>query len=206
MKYYICRQNNSGYAKVEYAKKYYKYMDRNFNQPLLKSNGEIGGEIFAVKADSEQSKSNQIWQAFDQTYETIWISDFVGKNYIIFYNPLKINLKKITISNYQWSQYLMLSGSIYASNDNVQYTKLIDFKGNTTANAVWDIDLSDNNEFYNYYKLDCTNASNALEVREFKLEGEEREIIVSDEKDYDFYTKIPKLKLFKEKEKEEEWS
>ena len=58
----------------------------------------------------------------------------------------------------------------------------------------------------NKIKFDFTDARDALEIREFLLEGEEREIIVSDEKDYDFYTEIPKLKLFKEKEKEEEWS
>lgn len=147
---------------VSYIANYYNSSPSTpvpFIQPILSANGTLGGDDFAVYANTEFSDGNYpIWKAFNGDTTTGWATNRnpVPSN-VIIYNPQALNVTLITITN-RGNNENVTGGAIYASNDNSNWTKLTDFtNSNTYEYGVWAIDLSSNNGFYNYYKIECTS-------------------------------------------------
>lgn len=136
-----------------------------FEQPVLSANGTLGGDSFAVAASSQHANiPGGAWNAFNGTNTGVndcWHSSGVNNEWFTFYNPLPINVTKLTITNRNATTsgdwHLVGSGTVYGSNDNSNWEELVEFTNpNTTTdcgNASWDIDLSSNNKSYKYYKL-----------------------------------------------------
>lgn len=134
-----------------------------FEQPSLTSNGTPGGDFFACFA-SYQYPGFYAYQAFDKKANTFWGtgsgSDTAGyvPQSIGFYNPDALKVSKLTIKNRaDSSYYIPTAGYVEGSNDGSTYTQLTTFTNTTlAAGANWEIDLSSNTNYYNYYKVTFT--------------------------------------------------
>lgn len=137
--------------------------DISFEQPALAANGTLGGKYFACFASSEYNATNNpAWKAFNgitsdlTTTNTYWCSSGIAtEQYIGFYNQTALNVTALRLYNQQHDSGngVIASGKIQASNDNVTYTDLTTFNNNTFENEYIDIDLSDNEDYYNYYRI-----------------------------------------------------
>lgn len=132
-----------------------------WTQPTLGQNNIIGRNSFAVSASSVYS-GNQPWKAFDKNASSFWGSTNASPAHIIFYNPTKLRLIGLTITNYRGDlaipgYYYSRSGRVFGSNDGINWTLLKTYTNNVSQyNSKWTININSNN-FYNYYKLDSTD-------------------------------------------------
>lgn len=128
-------------------------IDFNFSQPILSSNGTLGGDSFAISGTSTSS-AYPAFNAFDNNKSTDWVSASANEDLII-YNPTPIKITRIDVTNRNSSTVRYIkNGTIYGSNDNSQYTEIATFTNTvTTQLGQWHIDLSANKNYYKYYKL-----------------------------------------------------
>ena len=85
--------------------------------------------------------------------------------------------------------------TIYASNDNSSYSQLGSFTNTVqTANATWDVDLSSNTGFYQYYKVEFTQWNGASTggrgVKEIVITATQKTITEGTSSNYDYYEDI----------------
>ena len=133
-----------------------------FNQPALSANGTLGGDSFAVNVSSQYSSSYQAYMAFDNSSSTQWLT--VAPASISFpvnltvYNPVALNCTSIDITNRLTYSSYFTAGNVYGSNDNSTWTLIQTFTNSVSApNTKWTIDLSNNTEYYKYYKIEFTS-------------------------------------------------
>lgn len=136
------------------VRKYYNYVDEPFVQPYLTSNGTMGGDKFAASAITEYSSSYQAYMAFDNSTSTEWASKGTqNPSWISFYNPEPLKVTKLTMRN-RTSAENFTAGKIYGSNNNYYWEEIGSYSTTvTSANATWEIDLSNNTKYYKYYKI-----------------------------------------------------
>ena len=132
--------------------------DLPFVQPVLSANGTMGGKYFAVSASSEYSSSFQAYTAFDSSTTSEWATKGTyNPSWITFYNPKPLKVTLLTMCN-RTSAEVFTGGNIYGSNDNSTWELLTAYTNSTTAaSATWNIDLSSNTNYYNYYKIEGTS-------------------------------------------------
>ena len=147
--------------------------DVSWTRPNLSGFGTMGGSSFACEAKSANAVINSSvsgyegWKAFDgisNSSSNYW--DARGANmqsafpaYITWYNPTAIKVTQVTITQ-QRGDISPKTGTIQASDNNSNWTTLTSWtNSNVTTGASWNINLSSNTNFYNYYKLNIT-ASN----------------------------------------------
>lgn len=137
---------------------------KNFVQPVLTANGELGGNSFAVAASSEYSTSYMAWNAFDSTNSTTWSS--LGNAlpcYITFYNPEPLNVTSLKLTNKENTE-AFVTGKVYGSNDNNGWEVLATFTNPSpsVANAEWEVSLKSNEKYFKYYRIsaDTTQGTN----------------------------------------------
>jgi len=154
--------------------------EATFSQPNLNNNnGTFGSDSFAVSASSEFDSNYPAWKAFDGTLVDTTDAWITTKNVtwgtLTFYNPTPIKVTKLTVTNRYASEGIayvgaISSGTVYGSNDNSTWTELKTFTNSINTSASnWDIDLSDNTNFYKYYKLDVVTPSSNYYVCVGKL-------------------------------------
>lgn len=130
--------------------KYYKYNPIEWSTPVLTSNGVLGGEQFAVHASFVPSSSYDAYKAMDGNDSTFWQcgTNSAGHSFI-FYNPVPIRVTTLFFTFYDNAgKYGIRQGTLYASNDNINWVELKSFKEYTTT---WD--SFDKTGFYKYYKI-----------------------------------------------------
>lgn len=139
---------------IEGTIKYYKYSYQPFTRPNMTSNIAIGGNEFGVESDIPMLDGNAVYKGFDADMSSYFHSEpdkTVG--YFTFYNPNPLKVTSLTFT--QQSGYLNRStsgGTVYGSNDNVNWTKITDFTHSKRL-LTWSLDLSMNTEYYKYYKV-----------------------------------------------------
>lgn len=180
-------------AYKETIRTYYKYVYDSFSQPVLSANGTIGENAFAV-LPSAQDNSYPCWKAFDNNTSTFWCTaaKTLANQNIVMYNPVQLNVTGISITNKNNNNAAITAGTVYGSDDNLNWNELTTFTNSvTTALSVWSIDLSGNTEYYKYYKLAITSSGGASNNRgaitEVSLTATERTVEESTSSDYDFY-------------------
>lgn len=138
-----------------------------WTQPILTSNGTLGGASFAVAASTEFSGYN-VWKAFDgqTTGENFFRSgsnaDVGTTHWIKFYNPQPIKVTKIAYLNEGQSIVSPISGAVYGSNDNSSWTEITTYTNSVyTSGETWYIDLSNNQNAYTYHKVEFKNGASA---------------------------------------------
>lgn len=175
-------------------RKYYKYQYNTWTQPVLSANGTIGGDSFACTQSSYYDSSLMAWHLFDSNDSTYYESNGASP-YVIFYNPVEINMTQLDIL---WrspsSQNSATSTiSIYGSNDNSTWTTLASNITQTTLNnTTLSVDLSSNTEYYKYYKVQNTTPYQSVYwyAASFTITAVTKEIVEGTAQDYDFYEDI----------------
>lgn len=182
--------NNKLYQLATVNRSYWKYDYQDFAQPKLTANGTLGGKSFAVAVDSNYDIFYG-YKALDGNTSTSWQSmgTTTTGTYFIFYNPLPLNVTKIT-----WSgtpKYgTITEGVVYGSNDNKEYKELATFTGTTTGGTM---DLSSNTNYYKYYKITPTQWTDKTNTHtngwaELSITAKEQIVVEGTSEDYDYYT------------------
>lgn len=142
-----------------------------FEQPILSSNGVLGGDKFAVYCNtSVTSYQNNYpaWHAFDGNSTTNCAMGVYNYDYIIIYNPIPIKL-----TSFSWSQ-ARIDGEyckLEVSNDNANWTTIKNETNITTSGTItWD--FSNNTNAYKYFKFSGKSTTGgAFGAYEMRLEG-----------------------------------
>lgn len=137
---------------------------KTFEQPILTSNGTMGGNSFAVAGSSYYANSDtyNAWRAFNGVTDVqtdIWACENNSESaYFDFYNPKPIKVKTLTILNrYSGTVGAITAGSVQGSNNGSTWETIKSFTNDiVTANTSWEIDLTTNTKFYRYYRINCT--------------------------------------------------
>ena len=163
-----------------------------WEQPVLTSDGVLGGSSFAVSAGTFAS-GYDAYKAFDKNTTTAWCSNVTNtKDFIVFYNPKPLIVKNINCVNYNW---ITGGWEVYGSNDNVDY-KLLASGTNTinTSGSSWNMDLSSNEETFKYYKINCltTLANQRVGMGELKITAQQL-MATGTIEDADYYVNHNKL-------------
>lgn len=137
--------------------------DEAFTQPVLTSNGTMGGNNFAVACSSYYANNDDYnaWRAFDGVIDVqtdLWACANGSDNaFLDFYNPQALKVTSLTVLNrYSGTVGAIRTGNIQACNDGSSWQTIKTFSNDvTTANTSWTIDLSDNENYYCYYRINC---------------------------------------------------
>lgn len=135
-----------------------------FVQPTITKSGGLGGNAFAVTANTNESI---IQNAFNPAIEDEFNShDTPSANSpveITIYNPTPLKLKSITFKLSQFSSRIFTNAMIYGSNTNGNWSQLANIVNNIrTAKSFADAAV-DASVAYKYFKISFTsNAENDL--------------------------------------------
>ena len=175
-------------------RRYYKYTDIAFEQPVLSADGIIDGDSFACFASSYYSSNYYIYYAFNGvTTGSYWCSSNgtgIGA-YIGFYNPKHLKVTNLRLYNQTTGSGdgIMTSGTIQASNDNSNYIDVGSFSGNTWGSSYIDVAVDTLGEYYKYYRVVCSgySSNNYATMCEVVITATIRDTEESTVSDYDFY-------------------
>jgi len=151
-------------------------VESQITQPKLSSNNTLGGDNFAVQISSVNNSDTPAWKAFDKDNSTHMAFSGGNTGTLIIYSPVSIKLTKLWHTNVASisSSRTTLSGAIYGSNDNSNWTLLNSYtNSNQTSNARWAINVNSTN-FYKYYKMTFNKTSGgsyAIYCAEIDLEA-----------------------------------
>lgn len=188
-------------AYKEIIRKYYKYQYNDFVQPVLTSDGVIGGDRFAVTM-SQVADAYYPYLAFDGKADTYLRTGYVQPQWVLMYNPNPLNISKIEYihnDNNFWATSLDIQASVDGSNNS--WITLLSLTGLKLQNYTWDINTK--GKYYKYYRLYIKSASRTdtqysprpAQISELKLTAQEQTVVESSESDYDFYKDIDIYKL-----------
>ena len=158
--------DNSGFSFTYYTRRTYSWtasgFTSNWEQPTPTENGTLGGDTFAMYASNNYDGTlYPIYKSFDGNSSTIWYDSATPVD-VIFYNPEALNVQSIWCQNRtDANNYAFTAGTVYGSKDNSTWTELKAFTNSVTSQGgYWMIDLSDNTNYYKYYKMSFTSATN----------------------------------------------
>ena len=165
--------------------KYYKYIETDWTQPILTSNGVLGGNSFACYGEyAVNQPCYYMFDGNDSSFAQYWATSI---NEFIFYNPNPLNITRLDFLYYP-STYIT-NGIIYGSNNTSDWDELAKFSHN--ANSATEI-LS-YKEFYKYYKVKIisangsTGSSNVIaDIYTLNITATQQKIIEATQDDYDF--------------------
>lgn len=177
-------------------KKYYKYNDVNWTQPVLTSNGTWSGSSFATTQNAyyteNDGRKQEAWRMFSSSNTEEWqINDVsTSKTYwASWYNPKSLKIKKLQVVNASGvnGQYSPAKLVLEGSNDNSSWTTLgTTNNSNTTALATWDATIISTG-WYKYYRIVVTpRVGTAVMVNKLKITALERNVINGTASDYSY--------------------
>lgn len=122
-----------------------------FVQPVLISNGTLGGETFAVASSSIYNSSYPAWKAMDSDSNSYWHSANASSGtWYTFYNPSPIVLEAITMKIN--GNNCMNNYTILGSNDNVIWQEIQNGTCNYSGTVTIIIDKN-NQKSFKYFRL-----------------------------------------------------
>lgn len=129
--------------------------EKPWEQPILTTNGTLGGNTFACRVDSNYTDYYG-YKALDGNLSTSWQSNGTSASgtYFIFYNPEPIRVERIDWSGTP-TYGTITAGIVYGSNIDGDWTQLATFSGGSTSGGT--MDLSSNTNYYKYYKITPTS-------------------------------------------------
>lgn len=186
--------------KEENVRKYYKYEYSDWIQPVISSNGTIGGSSFAVSALNTDSRT-QPYYAFDSnlsdTFTAGWLSK-VSNNYLEWYNPKPLNISQLQIQ-YQTtntSSVGYISSWVIKASSNGE--NFIDILSGTTGNyGITNISI-EHSGYYKYWRFYPINwSSEWYDIINMQIAATEQSIVGGTADDYDFYEDVYIYKAIK---------
>ena len=148
---------------------------KTYNRPNVNSNGTFGVDDLSLQVDSTQTSDYPAWKVFDGiTNSGFWHSDSRSSHWIKWYHTIPVKISKLKIFNgSSASSYGIRTYTLSGSNDDSSWVKLISGTNSNTSDwSGWNIDINNNNA-YNYYKLDCSSQNSShVFICEIQIEGE----------------------------------
>lgn len=137
-------------AAKETVRKYYKYTETAWTQPVLMADGTLGGSDYAAGGGSGDA-TRLAYYAFDGNASTQASADSASeaRASLTFYSPEALKITEIEIIQDASAQ--IKTGTVYGSTDGTTWTSL--YTIDTTGSETYTIDLSSNTNFYNYYRI-----------------------------------------------------
>lgn len=191
---------------------YFKKVYTPFNQPLLTSNGTMGGNSFAVSGSTSGGDVNGApWQAFatEKGYSGslyyVYVKGGRPSIYLNMYTP-----KPTVITGYSvfLPQYKGFWGRgtnniLYGSNTNGNWEQ-INFQA-YIANNTQNVITFENQKVYKYYRFQTTceggNGRDGISLSSFRLIGNEcTDVEVAEGEEYDYIIKEKKFKTILNKQ------
>ena len=133
-----------------FSKLLYRILPVPWTQPILTSNGTMGGDKFACGGSYYHTSygNSQIYSLFDGNPSSgITAVAYNGGGYIDFYNPIPIRVTSVR-NDHIWYGGDWYDVTIYGSNDGSNWTNLGYFNhGLTTACNIA------NPQYFKYYRL-----------------------------------------------------
>lgn len=150
----------------KYYKKIFEILP--WEQPVLTSEGTIGGTEYGVTADVRVGESKN---AFDNNVSTYWLTNLGNNtNYITFYSPVSIKPSQVRLRG-QSGYAPPRSFEIQVSNDNSTWTTL--YSGSLSNHMPYDITCNTNaTDFYNYIRIYITSKYTLAGGNRYALIGE----------------------------------
>jgi len=150
-----------------------------FEQPVLSSNGTLGGNSFAV-TQSPSYSSNEgggpAYQVFDGKSGTCWYPNGSFPRELTMYNPFPLCVSNIQVTNHNDTIRVATAGKIYGSNDNSNWVELTSWTNNNISNhSSWDITVN-SDAYYFYHKFSITadsQSGNGAEIEKIQLTATE---------------------------------
>lgn len=165
----------------------------DFVQPVLTSNGTIGGDAFAVEADSVIDSNRDAFKAFDgntvmndASYDQ-WHSSSGQPHWIKFYNPNPLSVSKVTIFNGAGNVMPLDWQFQYSDDNNDWHTLVSGTNTELTQNGKWSFDVT-NSGSHKYYRFYTTSSSGTdtsyLGLTEIQITGKVVDDFVCDKPIY----------------------
>lgn len=134
-----------------------------WTQPVLSSNGVIGGESFAVSASSELDSGRMAYHAFDGVMTNnnavgCWHSGQGFPSWLQFYNPLPLKVEKLTITNRTSDGSYLNNYSLAYSDDGETFTEFASGVSPTQADGT-SFTVNVNAGWHKYWRINCRSAS-----------------------------------------------
>ena len=143
--------------------------DVTWVQPVLSSNGTMGGSSFAVQATAH-SGTNDAWKAFDNNNSTMYEVGNGQSPHLYMYNPKPLKVTAISVSS---SSYPLRQFEVRASND---FSNWVVLTSGTASGNSYTISLSNNNNYYKYYDLHQTS-SEGKNIQTIRLTAKYQETV-----------------------------
>lgn len=179
-------------AVKETVRKYYKYVDEAWTNPIMTAQINPGGDDFAAFMDSTYS-TRYAYHMFDGQTGTGYTAQTQGTlpHHLGFYNPDPVRITNLTFNWVVASSvyYSPRNGQLEASNDGTNWVTLQTFSY-PSANPATISFTNPSNNYYKYYRLYGTDGgkSTIYACTECTVSGYSRTgIIETTEQDYDFY-------------------
>lgn len=135
-----------------------------FVQPVLTSDGTIGGLAFAVGASSVHS-SRQAWKALSSSTSlaegTEWHSAQGLPQYFDFYNPTPIKVSSLYISNRIASATIAITSYVIQAKNNMSNNWIDIYTGTNTdteSGSTWEIPVNSSNA-YKFWRIQILDSS-----------------------------------------------
>jgi hypothetical protein len=125
-----------------------------WTQPILTSNGTMGGDSFACTQDKAelQSYAYKLFDGDNSTQWNTWSTSSPQTGTITIYNPVPLKITSIGIINYYNFSAIIVSGS----DDNTNWTNI---SSTLTSNNLNQTLSLNNSNHYKYYKFVCSTSS-----------------------------------------------
>lgn len=122
----------------------------SWTQPILSSNGTIGGDDYACTCSSNENNF-QAYKAFDNNLTTQWgaISSSTPQS-LTFYSPEALKLLSVYL-DFKSETEVWASGEIQGSNDNNTWTTLTTFNDNTDVVITLPIETENYYQYIRFY-------------------------------------------------------
>ena len=162
---------------INYGKVYTGSQEVSFVNPRLSSNGIMGGNSFAVAADSANSSSYSAWKVFDGTTTGSWTSGNGGyPHWFTFYNPTPLKVSTLAVTNRSsGNNYAMKDYTVEGSNTNTDGSWVTLKTGENdvaTSNLTWYINVN-SSAFYKYHRISATShlsgSGNYIQIGELNI-------------------------------------
>lgn len=184
------------------TRKYYKYRNISWTPPILTGPSTAD---FIVSTDVRQYTigTYEAWKLFDGNASTLFHSaSGFRTGHIEWWSKYPLNITNLHIKNQSsYANRASAGGRIMGSNDGDIWETVKTFTNDVqAANAEWDIDMSNNNKYYSYYRFynDTPGPDTSYwTMAEIQITASAKEIINGTSSSYDFYKDINDFKAIK---------
>ena len=181
---YIMKTKNEvgvkNYSMMRTSFVYYKYSYQAWSQPILGSNGTMGGSSFAVA-----SSAGSAYSAFDGNGGS-YTNYMNVNNWISWYNPDPLKISKVVLTA-SGASYMPRAGRLEYSDDNANWATAVTWSNSSSQNPFTiNVDAYHHKYWRIYVTTKGTNSGNS-DFSNIAITAQKTVVVESTEDDHDFY-------------------